>query len=155
MIEATSAQALWYQVLHDAQDSLDLKLDPLLESYLILTLTAYLRGPLSSHVAEQFLSANQDFQAEERLRDVGDRCLLISGLFPLHAKARMVDRSYYFSIGRTAYATVAERTCLSQVPLYEELSQAFPQLAYTLAAIRPSSEPRIHALLAPHRFNWL
>ncbi len=155
MLSQATPCALWHDSVREAVLHLDTALDEALESYLVMTLMAYTQTPLSGHVAEQFLASNQELLIEENLRDVGDRCLLMSGLFPEHAKSRLVSEDYYPSIGRTAYATVAERTNMSQVALFEDLSASFMLLSRTLRAMRPNDKPRIHEVLGPHKFEWL
>ncbi len=104
--------AQWQQLLREAAELRGIELDEELESYLVFTLMRWLRRPEMAQrvLALEFLEAFQQRarQREESLRDVGDQCLLFSGLFPRRAERRRVRVSYYVDLGRGAYRNLAE-----------------------------------------------
>jgi len=76
------------------------------------------------------------------LRDVGDQCLLYSGLFPRRARRRRVPVQYFVDLGRSAYAQLAEvEHGLGE--LFERLSRDFVVLMDVLQAMKAlgQSEP--------------
>jgi hypothetical protein len=73
---------------------------------------------------------------EAQLRDVGDQCLLFSGLYPQHAERRLVRVSYYVELGRGAYGQLAERLRHAGAAMYQQLCQGFVALMDVLQAMR-------------------
>ncbi len=111
-IDLGSDMAQWQELLREAEALSGIELDEELESYLVFTLMRWLRRPDMAQrvLALDFLEALQQ-QArlrDESLRDVGDQCLLFSGLFPRRAERRRVRVSYYVDLGRGAYRNLAE-----------------------------------------------
>ena len=99
------------------------------ESYLVFVLQRHQRDvALGGRTL-----ALERFDADDRigqlradaLRDVGDRCLLIAGLFPRLAERRRVGPDYYAAMGRSAYAGVAAATRAGYAELFAQLAQAF------------------------------
>ena len=103
---------LWQALVHEAGQRLGRPLDESRESYLVFVLLRYQAdGYLLSrtqalawlHAQEQVGRARAD-----ALREVGDGCLLIAGLFPGVAARRRVSLDYFIDLGRGAYYEVAE-----------------------------------------------
>ncbi|MGD8926440.1 MAG: hypothetical protein PVG20_06305 [Thioalkalispiraceae bacterium] len=135
-----TAFAQWHELVKEAEEYNGVNLDEELESYLVFTLMRYTQQPelVSKIIALEYLNGAQASGSErqERMRDVGDQCLLFSGLFPHHAKRRNVKISYYVNIGKTAYHTLAELTQQALADMYTNLSNSFVELMDTLLAIR-------------------
>jgi len=74
-------------------------------------------------------------QGHDRLRDVGDQCLLYSGLFPRSAERRLVRVSYYVDLGRAAYSHLAEDRVPGSAELYSRLAHSFVALMEVLQAM--------------------
>jgi len=72
----------------------------------------------------------------DALRDVGDRCLLVAGLFPGLAERRRVSVDYFIDIGRSAYLGVAGASRQAYAALYEQLARSYRELVVTLNAMR-------------------
>ncbi len=112
VIEPT-ATAQWQTLVSEAEASANLQLDETLESYLVFTLMRFTQRPelTDSIMALEFLDGiqNQGQQQHEQLRDVGDKCLLLSGLFPLTAKRRLVSLGYFVNMGRSAYQQLHDK----------------------------------------------
>jgi hypothetical protein len=82
LLEPTST-AQWRQLVTDAQSSAQQRLDEELESYLVFLLLRFTHAPqvVQSIVALDYLESQlaHGKVRHERLREVGDRCLLFSG----------------------------------------------------------------------------
>lgn len=105
--------ALWQALVNDAEAAANRRLDETLESYLVMTLMRFTQRPelVSSVMALEFLESAQRVGAQQhdKLRDVGDKCLLVSGLFPQNAKRRLVSIGYFVNLGRSAYQQLHDK----------------------------------------------
>ncbi len=79
------------------------------------------------------------------LRDVGDQCLLYSGLFPGRARRRSVRVGYYVNIGKSAYQSLSACSKYSDSTLFALLSDKFVHLMDILQATREINQIN-HAL---------
>lgn len=134
---APTAIAQW-QALVSAADADGLGEE--LESYLVHTLVRFTERPdaLDRLLALDFLAAMQTPGSARtaQLREVGDRCLLLSGLFPEQANQRLVTLDYFVAMGRTAYHETAARLGHGAAALYRELATAFTRLLDVLYRLR-------------------
>ena len=139
ILEPTS-QAQWQTLVHEAQSACDRELDETLESYLVFLLMRFTDKPhcVSRIMARDYLSSQalSGEQRVERLRDVGDHCLLFSGLFPQLAERRLVRISYFVSLGRSSYQQLSDLLDRSWSSVYGHLSEAFVVLMDILQAMR-------------------
>lgn len=139
ILEPTS-QSQWQALVQEAQASCDRRLDETLESYLVFLLMRFCNQPqcTSRIIAEDYLNslACSGELRIERLRDVGDHCLLFSGMFPQLAERRMVRVSYFVNLGRSSYRQLSDRLDHSWSVVYEHLSRAFVVLMDILHAMR-------------------
>lgn len=140
LILETSSTAQWHRLITEAETYCGTHLDESTESYLVFLLMRYLRRPdlLRRVMAMGYLRAMQaeGHLREERLRDVGDECLILTGLFPGQAKRRRVHLSYFISIGQGAYNHLGESAGTAFAPLYLMLAEAFRDLMDVLHAMR-------------------
>lgn len=136
-----SAAALWQELIREGEQRRHLALGEELESYLVFALMRHLGdGMLGARImALEWLNAHERPLRPDHLRDVGDRCLLIAGLFPRHAERRRVDTRYYVDLGRGAYASAATRAPRCERSLFDRLAEAFGSLVSVLGAIRPDA----------------
>ena len=135
----------WYQLVREAELVAERPLVKDLENYLVNTLLDYTSKPdfVDALLAIDYLSStsNGGSQRIVLLRDVGDRCLLFSGLYPEFAEQKMVSADYFVDVGQASYASVSElhqQPSLSQ--LFSELESEFHQLTGVLRCIRAMSE---------------
>jgi len=137
-----TATAQWHDLVNEAQHVAQCHLNESLESYLVFLLERFSRRPemLSRILARDYLEASsQTVQQNEQLRDIGDHCLLFSGLFPRLAERRLVRVSYFVSLGRSAYHRIAAshfNSGSTMNDLYNGLSRGFVQLMDILHAMR-------------------
>jgi len=139
------AQAeLWQALVHDAGERLHAPLDESRESYLVFVLLRYQRDDslLARTLALEWLSAqaNVGSMRADALRDVGDRCLLIAGLYPGLAERRRVGIDYFIDLGRAAYLEVAQASRNAYASLFEQLARSYRELVRTLRALRATPE---------------
>lgn len=132
----------WYALVTEAEAASHLNLNENTESYLVFLLQRFVQTPelIESVVALDCLTAFQgptQLQMEQ-LKIVGDKSLLVCGLFPGLADRRHVSLDYYSQIGQAAYLTVSELQAHTSAELYLQLSQHFPRLQKILQAMRGS-----------------
>ncbi|MBI3562817.1 MAG: hypothetical protein HY080_13985 [Gammaproteobacteria bacterium] len=150
--QATTAQ--WHDLVKEAEAQSHVHLDEELESYLVFLLMRYTEKPemAAKVMALEYLQGVHaaGSQRHQQLRDVGDQCLLYSGLFPRRAERRRVRISYYVDIGRSAYHTVAEVSHRTMAGMFQQLSARFVEMMDTLQAMR-SLQRREAEVLDPIR----
>lgn len=138
-----TATALWQELVRDAESKAGRALGEDLESYLVFTLMRHYRDAPLAHrvVAIEWLEALQreGRQRSDELRDVGDRCLLIAGLYPELAQRRRVPLGYFIDVGRGAYDQLASELRAALAELYAQLARGFAQLVRVLVEVRQLS----------------
>jgi hypothetical protein len=142
LILEPTAQAQWQSLVQEAQCACDHHLDETLESYLVFLLMRFASRPhcTARIMAEDYLRS-QGLQGEQRassLRDVGDHCLIFSGLFPQLAERRMVRIGYFVAIGQSSYRQLSDVMDRGWAVVYQRLSEAFIVLMDILHAMRES-----------------
>lgn len=153
LLEPTST-AQWRQMVTDAQNTAHQRLDEELESYLVFLLMRFTHSPdvVMSIVALDYLESQlaRGKVRHERLREVGDRCLLFSGLFPQLARRRNVSANYYVSVGQGAYSELSGTLSHSVGSMYRHLAQGFVSLMDVLQNMRRmgSQQPLLDPLHA-------
>jgi len=142
----TPAQ-IWQALVKEAGERNRWPLDETHESYLVFLLLRYQREPwlLSRVYGLDWMEALQQVGTAraESLREVGDRCLVVAGLFPELAERRRVSVEYFMDIGRSAYQGVADASRQAYAALYGQLSQSYRELVETLRAMRLLSGPEL------------
>lgn len=139
-IRQGAAAALWQAVIREALATRGAALDESQESYLVFVLLRHQRDErlLARIQALEWLDAQaQAGRARtDALRDVGDRCLLVAGLFPALARRRRVDVDYFVDLGRGAYQGVADAGRDAYAELFARLAGTYHELVATLQAVR-------------------
>ena len=130
----------WHALVNEAQASTRLVLNENTESYLVFLLMRYAQTTrlMESVVSVDFLdSMNSNGRRQiELLRDVGDKSLLLCGLFPGMANKRHVKLDYFSDMGQAAYLTAGELQERSSGELFFQLSNQFTTLQQILQAMR-------------------
>ncbi len=134
-----SPTAQWQALVHDARVHAGIELNEELESYLVFLLMRFNDNPqvLQHVLANDFLIASQQNNLST-LREVGDKCLLFSGLFPKSAQRKRVPISYFVKLGQSAYSTLSERKENQLASLYFQLCHEFVELMDVLQTMRHS-----------------
>jgi len=137
--------------------------------YLVELLMGYLRsdkffvvkedGKLSNNVLAELYFTYVQGNPEQKtgaLKRLGDICLLVTGLFPDSLKRKMVDLDYYFGMGGSAYATLAnfQRTHPAQ-NLFTELSHKFVPFANVLSEMSEKNGLQTNSDLLRLYERWL
>lgn len=137
---------VWQALVQDAYEQTGRRLDESSESYLVFVLLRYQAdGLLLARTQGMDWLLAMDLAGTARadaLRDVGDRCLLVAGLFPGLAERRRVSVNYFIDIGRSAYLGVADVTRQAYAALYAQLARSYGELVHTLNAVRLSQAHR-------------
>lgn len=130
----------WRDLVAEASRSCQISLHEDIESYLVFLLMRFTDSPemASKVMALEFLHSINRYgtQKSQALRDVGDQCLLYSGLFPGRAQRRRVRVSYYVNIGKSAYLSLSEYTRNSDNNLFAVLAKEFVTLMDILQTMR-------------------
>ena len=145
----------WHALVNEAQASTRLILNENTESYLVFLLMRFSQATqlMESVVAMDFMesmNANGKKQVD-LLRDVGDKSLLLCGLFPGIATKRNVQLEYFSGMGQAAYLTVGELQESALSELYFQLSAQFKTLQQVLQAMRGNYfqlSPQDHGIIA-------
>ncbi len=144
-IEPT-ATAQWHSLVREAEARLGRRLDEDLESYLVFLLMRFAGRP---ELAARVLALDylRGLRAGGRrrldaLRDVGDQCLLYSGLFPRRARRRNVRVRYFVDLGRTAYQELGATLQHGAAEIYLRLAEHFVALMDVLLALREGPAAR-------------
>jgi hypothetical protein len=135
--------AQWRALVIEAQRLRAHELGEDLESYLVFLLMRYTTKHelASSVVAVDFLEGltASGALAHDRLRDVGDKCLLFSGLFPGLAERRRVEVNYFVEMGQSAYGSISSSAMREVNELFQSLSLEFVSMVNVLQATRKIS----------------
>lgn len=147
-----SEMSQWHTLVSDAERDYGCRLEESMQSYLVFTLMRFARDQQlnSGVIAIDFLSSLKLSGAlrNEQLRQIGDQCLLVSGLYPQSAEKRQVSVDYYVNIGRSAYHHISTATHRSIADLYRQLTESFILLMDLLQTIRRYSSPALQPLAA-------
>lgn len=140
LVVEPTATSQWQKLVNDAVIASEYKLDDELESYLVFLLMRNTNRPevANSVLALEYLQGllNEGTQRTEQLREVGDKCLLYSGLFPEYAYRKQVHIHYFIDIGRASYQQIGETLQRSYAKMYQRLSEYFVMLMDILQTIR-------------------
>jgi len=138
----TRQMFIWQNLVDEAMGQTGYRGDDNVEHYLILTLDHFTRDKnlSSAVVAIDFLLALNSFGrvGGGQMRQVGDECLLLAGLFPERAERKRVPLNYFISMGQEAYRllTDAHFKQIYDPGLFAKLSQDFPNLIDVLQTMR-------------------
>ena len=130
----------WHALVYDAQATTQLILTENTESYLVYLLMRFTQttGLLDSVIAMDFFESMNatGHRRIEQLQEVGDKSLLLCGLFPGIAIKRHVGIDYYSGMGQAAYLSVSELQEQQSADLYLQLSDQFIAMQNILRAMR-------------------
>ena len=102
-----TSTAQWHALVCEAEKLSNIYLDEELQSYLVFLLMRFLSKPditdkvLAMDYIESLLISGQ--RRQDRLRDVGDVCLIHAGFFPQRARRKRVSEDYFIELGSGAY----------------------------------------------------
>lgn len=132
----------WNSLIKEAQVRCKYALEEELEAYLCFMLMEYFQDKtlLDSAIGEQFIqSINLSGSTQKhQLKTLGDKCLLITGLFPGQIMRRSVSSNYFSHLGQTSYDQLAHLETTQLDTLYHNLAKDFYFLTEVLLALRPN-----------------
>lgn len=132
--------ALWHDIIHEAEAACTISLKEEVEAYLVFLLARYVNKPgfVKEIIAYEFMRGLKSGRSQQhsQMQDVGDKCLLFSGLFPHIADKKLVKISYFVNIGQAAYSTISKQS----TDLYGMLAGQFVTLMDVLQSIRNYSD---------------
>ena len=135
-----TSTAHWHELVCEAESKSHRHLGEEVQSYLVFLLQRFLSKP---EIAVRILALDylkglheSGHQQFERLRDVGDICLLHAGFFPKRARTRLVSANYYVDLGIGAYYQLHHHTPHQQGQLFEQLYEGFVPAMDVLQTIR-------------------
>ena len=138
---------LWFDLVREAEQRARTALDEPVESYLVFLLQRHQHDHVLAGriMALEWLDGLERVGTEraDALRDVGDRCLLVAGLFPRLALRRQVTPAYYAGLGQAAYAAVAETPRSGAAELFRQLARAFEAMRRVLGRVGPRPDLRL------------
>ena len=144
-IRCGAAAELWQGLVQEAGARTGAVLDETRESYLVFVLLRHQRDEslLARTLALEWFAAqaNAGRARADALRDVGDRCLLIAGMYPGLAGRRHVGLDYFIDLGRGAYFEVAAASRNAYAVLFEQLARSYRELVDVLRSLRDTPAP--------------
>ncbi len=145
----------WQALLNEAELAAAITLQVDLESYLAFMLMRFCtqadiaKNPVGLDFLLSFNSLSH--LQDQKLQEVGDKCLLFSGLFPAHAHKKRVSIQYYIDLGQTAYSLLSTHHHAEHkqgtFELYASLCNHFVLMRDVLDAMRDSDTNRPQDLL--------
>ncbi len=152
LILAESELEQWHKLVQTAEADYGCHLDEAMQSYLVFTLMRFMKKPdLNTQALALAFLQSHHLPAQmklDQLRDIGDQCLLVSGLYPKRAEKKLVRVSYYVNMGRSAYHNLSHCAQQGVADLYRQLEETFTLLMDLLQTIRQYSSPALTSLAA-------
>jgi hypothetical protein len=152
-----AATQLWFELVREGESRMHLRLPDEVESYLVFVLQRHQHDArLGGRTIALECLHGLELAGQARtdaLRDVGDRCLLIAGLFPRLARRRNVPPGYYAALGQAAYAEVAVLARAGYRELFAQLARRFDAMRCVLGGIGASdgAAPALQGMAASQR----
>lgn len=125
----------WHALVTAAEAADRRCLDEALEHYVVGLLVRHVGRPdlLGRMAAEEFLApAIAGARTYEDLQALGDRCLILAGLFPDFILRAGLPVSYYVRLGQSAY----ERLATQGDPVFAQLAEGFVDVMDILQGVR-------------------
>ncbi|VAW53444.1 hypothetical protein MNBD_GAMMA06-701 [hydrothermal vent metagenome] len=148
----SSELSQWHTLVREAEQDFGCQLNETMQSYLVFTLMRFAKNPQlnAQALAIDYLNSHHlsNSLQSEQLRNIGDQCLLVSGLFPQSAEKRQVGVTYYVDLGRSAYHHISTVTQKGIAELYLQLADSFVLLMDLLQTIRQYTMPALQPIAA-------
>ncbi len=152
IVTNSTSTTQWKSLVTEASQTQNITLEEDLESYLVFLLMRFTESPniVQKVMGMEYLESMHQYgtQRNVALRDIGDQCLLYSGLFPERARRKRVRVSYFINIGKSAYITLSQPERSNCI--FTTLAREFVPLMDIMHAMREihSNIPVLDPLLA-------
>jgi hypothetical protein len=145
LMVASTETFQWHSLITEAEDTSLIALSEDAESHLVFLLSRFVTHPeiANSVLGLEYLESMHSHLhlRQYLLQEVGDKCLLMAGLFPSRSRKKLVKISYFVHIGQNAYATIGNLSSRAGIRgLYTHLSQAFVPMMDVLQTTRELGE---------------
>lgn len=135
-----TSTAQWHSLVCEAEGIAQVYLDEELQSYLVFLLMRFSSKPdiaariLALDYIDSLLSSGRP--QRDKLRDVGDVCLIHAGFFPRRARRKRVSEQYFVDLGSGAYRHLSAMLETRGARLYQRLCESFVPIRDLLRAMR-------------------
>lgn len=123
------AEAYFKELLCDALDIENIKLQQLTQNYIVELLSKSIIQEEFPALAFMFFSAQEGDRLQRHVayRRLGDTALFVSGFFKKYVENTVVGLPYYIDMGSAAYIQASRLTTFGS-PIYQELGNKFRHL---------------------------
>jgi len=136
LLNSSTPLSLWQNIIHEAERSCRTPLQTELEAYLVFLMVRFTNRPemVKQIMATEFITGLNlgPHHKQTVLQQVGDKCLIYTGLFPHRAEKKLVKISYFVNLGQSAYLNISNNTN----DIYGLLSKHFVALMDILQSLR-------------------
>lgn len=159
-LQRESVVEYFKQLVDEALAHQRLAVQELTAFYVVQLLAGFLQRPvdeIAEPLALQLARAFESGGAKQRssLRQIGDVSLFVSGFFSDSLRRKLVDASYYASIGGVAYGALSRRETDTLSPVFAELAGNFVSVADILAEVSERSSCSSNSDLLRLYERWL
>lgn len=136
----SNLQAQWYRLLADLQQERSTCLPIEIEHYLAMTLIQGSQNIqlFDNTLAEELLCHMHRPLDFDKWRSLGDKCLIINGLFPQWGQRRCQSSHYVADIGKLAYQQASLDYKGGYRYVFEHLTQHYDEITSLLNHIEPN-----------------
>lgn len=142
----SNTQAQWYHVLSDLQEETRVILPNEIEHYLMLMFmnTTHDISILDSFLSQDFLTTFAQPYNCENWQDIGDKCLILSGLFPDWTRRRVRSEHFVSKLGKLCYSQASLQHFGASQKLFEYLCENYDVIVEFLQKMNPSTQHQRH-----------
>ena len=144
-----TALAEWHHLIQLAQAHSGYHFEENLEHYIMITLDSFThKVDLGSNIIAIDYLQHQNIESAydlQCLRNTGDQCLILAGLFTENIKHKYVSTNYIINIGRSCYDRIAAMTRykLFDQALFAKLRDHFVDIIVTVHQMRTGPELKL------------
>lgn len=137
--------ATWVKFVKTGEEHSGIGLNEELESFLVFSLIRHTKRTdlFCRELGVEYLRASTQLTGKNKeclLQEVGDRGLLLAGLYHERHRRLNVSSSYFSDMGRLAYADLVELYALKKLhgleTLYRNVEKSFPLMTRVLSSAR-------------------
>ena len=144
-----NAHAQWFQVLSDLQKETRVSLPAEIEHYLLMTLLYHTEQTslLEACLSEHFFEALEGRFVPAKWQEIGDKCLIISGIFPQWSQRRVRSEKFLHQMGKLGYRQASLQYFGAEKKIFSYLHEHFEPVTELLHQLDCSEQE-----LSTHHF---